>query len=111
MYKFHSHRDQICYDTFKVDDIMDYNEDIVNYASTVVIDKDSCKSKLAGHTDIIHHVNLYLICTLGPGALDETGKSNTQNWNSNQSCEKNTKDNLYNFRRVRNDQGKTSFAL
>lgn len=80
---------------------MDYNEDIVNYASTVVIDKDSCKSKLAGHTDIINHVNLYLICTLGPGTLDETGKSNAQSQlNSTQPCEKKTKDNPYGFRRV-----------
>lgn len=54
-------------------DYFDYNEPFAHYASTVVIDKEDCKDKLMGHNELKTNVDLYLICTLGPGLLDENG--------------------------------------
>ncbi|CAH1641521.1 unnamed protein product [Spodoptera littoralis] len=57
-------------------DLKDHNAKFVNYASTIVIDKELCKKMLVGHSDIQLNVEYFLICTSGEGALDEGGKMN-----------------------------------
>ncbi|XP_047036327.1 uncharacterized protein LOC124642073 [Helicoverpa zea] len=56
------------------EDLKDHNEEYVNYASTVVIDKELCKTLLIGHSEMKVHVHNYLLCASGNGSLDEGGK-------------------------------------
>ncbi|KAJ8715578.1 hypothetical protein PYW07_010060 [Mythimna separata] len=57
----------------KPEDKQNYNEKDLNYASVIIINKNSCKEYYEGYGTMEDVISSYMICTLGDGSIDENG--------------------------------------
>lgn len=58
----------------QVDDPKDYNQEILNYASTLIEDHTSCKKYYHSWTQLQDTIDKYMICTLYQGNIDDNGE-------------------------------------
>lgn len=71
---------------FQVTDLEDYNQKDLNYAPTLIQDKEECKTHYVDHPGMAEVIDTFMICTFEKGNINTAGDTIVKSPPTAQGC-------------------------